>query len=119
MGEIGSLLGMLLVVIVILFMAWWVTSLIARRGLAGLPGMPKMLGAGPDEFCVLRQIPIGRNERLLLVRLHERCLLLGSAQGGVSLLAELTADEAEPWLQQPPESSAADFRKLLRMSTKK
>ena len=123
LGEIGSLLGMLLTVIVILFMAWWVTSLIARRGVAGLsgmPGLPKIMGAASaDELCVLRQIPIGRSERLLLVRLHDRCLLLGTAQGGVSLLTELTEAEAEPWLQQPPEGSPADFRKLLRMSTKK
>ncbi len=32
LGEIGSVLGMLLAVIVILVMAWWVTSLIARQG---------------------------------------------------------------------------------------
>lgn len=116
-AEIGSILGMLLVVIIILVMAWWVTSLIARQGVAGLPGI--IAGQNADEFCVLRQIPVSRGERLLLVRLHDRCLLLGVAQGGVSLLTELTEAEAEPWLRQPPDKSNAGFRKLLRMSTKK
>lgn len=117
LGEIGSMLGMLLAVIIILFMAWWVTSLIARHGISGLPGVAA--GQNANELCVLRQIPVSRNERLLLVRLHDRCLLLGAAQGGVSLLTELTEAEAEPWLRQPPEGASADFRKLLRMSTKK
>ena len=117
LGEIGSVLGMLLAVIVILVMAWWVTSLIARQGVTGLPGL--MAGQNANELCVLLQIPVSRGERLLLVRLHNRCLLLGTAQGGVSLLAELTEAEAEPWLRQPPEGTTADFRKLLHMSTKK
>lgn len=123
LGEIGSLLGMLLAVAIILFLAWWVTSLVARQGVGGLLAAPggrgKVFGGfGGGELCVLRQIPIGRGERLVLVRLHERCLLLGVAQGGVSLLSELSEDEAAPWLEQP-ETAPIDFHKLMRMSTKK
>ncbi len=116
LDEITSLLGMLLAVIVILVLAWWVTSLIARQGLAGLTGVAK---AKPEELGVLRQIPVSRTERLVLVRLHNRCLLLGVAQGGISLLAELTEEEALPWLEKTAEPGANDFRRLMRMSTKK
>ena len=123
MGEIGSLLGMLLAVAVILFAAWWVTSLIARQGVgAKFFGGISNSHADGTEFCVLRQIPVGRGARLLLVRLQERCLLLGVAQGGVSLLAELTAEEAAPWLNQNDLNGPAapiDFGRLMRMSTKK
>lgn len=122
LGEIGSLLGMLLAVAIILFLAWWVTSLVARQGVGGLLAAPgghgKVFGGVSGELYVLRQIPVGRGERLVLVRLHERCLLLGVAQGGVSLLAELSEDEAAPWLEQP-DAAPVDFRKLMRMSTKK
>ena len=48
LGEIGSVLGMLLAVIVILVMAWWVTSLIARQGVTGLPGL--MAGQNANEL---------------------------------------------------------------------
>lgn len=119
LDEITSLLGMLLAVIVILALAWWVTSLIARQGLAGWAGVSGFAKNKPDELCVLRQIPVSRSERLVLVRLHNRCLLLGAAQGGVSLLAELTEEEAQPWLEQTAEAGASDFRRLMRMSTKK
>lgn len=118
---VGSLLGMLLAVVAILALAWWVTSLIARQGTLALPGPAAAGGAG--ELCVLRQIPISRTERLLLVRLNQRCLLLGAAQGGVTLLAELTEEESQIWLGslsgQSGGSAGADFRRFLHSSTKK
>lgn len=116
-AGVGSLLGMLLAVIAILALAWWVTSLIARQGTLALPGL-----AAAGDLCVLRQIPVSRTERLLLVRLNQRCLLLGAAQGGVTLLAELTEEESQAWLEARPGASGAaggDFRQFLHMSTKK
>lgn len=111
--NIWSLLGMLLVVILILGAAYVVTRMIARQGALSFGGVA---AKGVEELYVLRQIPIGRGERLVLVRLHERCLLLGTAQGSVSLLAELSAAEAEPWLNEP---AGGDFLKLLHTSAKK
>lgn len=119
-AGVGSLLGMLLAVIAILALAWWVTSLIARQGTLALPGLAA--GGGAGDLCVLRQIPVSRTERLLLVRLNQRCLLLGAAQGGVTLLAELTEEESQAWLEARPGASGAaggDFRRFLHMSTKK
>ena len=97
-AGVGSLLGMLLAVVAILALAWWVTSLIARQGTLALPGLA--VAGSASDFCVLRQIPISRTERLLLVRLNQRCLLLGVAQGGVTLLAELTEEESQTWLEK-------------------
>lgn len=115
-ADFWSLLGMLLAVIAILFLAWWVTSLVARQGALKLPGLVDSRQGG--ELCVLRQIPVSRTERLILVRLNQRCLLLGAAQGGVTLLAELTEAEAQPWLQskgKPDEAAPGgrDFRRFL------
>ena len=119
-AGVGSLLGMLLAVVAILALAWWVTSLIARQGTLALPGLA--VAGSASDFCVLRQIPISRTERLLLVRLNQRCLLLGVAQGGVTRLAELTEEESQTWLEnQPggPGTAGVDFRRFLHMSTKK
>ncbi len=113
MGSFWSLLGMLLVVIIILVAAYAVTRMIARQGAISFGGVS---ARGVEELYVLRQIPIGRGERLVLVRLHERCLLLGTASGGVSLLAELSPEEAGPWLAEAP---GGDFLKLLHTSAKK
>ena len=109
-AGVGSLLGMLLAVVAILALAWWVTSLIARQGTLALPGLA--VAGSASDFCVLRQIPISRTERLLLVRLNQRCLLL----------AELTEEESQTWLEnQPggPGTAGVDFRRFLHMSTKK
>ena len=113
MTGFWSLLGMLLVVVLILAAAYVVTRMIARQGALSFGGVA---ARGVEELYVLRQIPVGRSERLVLVRLHQRCLLLGAAQGGVSLLAELTPEEAEPWLAEAP---GGDFLRLLHTSAKK
>ena len=89
-AGVGSLLGMLLAVVAILALAWWVTSLIARQGTLALPGLA--VAGSASDFCVLRQIPISRTERLLLVRLNQ--------PGG-------------------PGTAGVDFRRFLHMSTKK
>ena len=104
-----SLLGMLAAVVGILFLAHWATKLLAVRELPGTRNL--------EELCVVRQIPVGRGERIVLLRLHERFLLLGTAQGSVTVLAELTAEEAEPWRKTP--ETTVDFRQLLRMAAKK
>lgn len=116
-ADFWSLLGMLLAVVVILAAAWWVTTLVARQGTLALPGLAEARSGG--EFCVLRQIPISRTERLVLVRLNSRVLLLGVAQGGVSLLAELAEEDAAAWLQnkdaksEAAEGSGGVFRRFL------
>ena len=97
-AGVGSLLGMLLAVVAILALAWWVTSLIARQGTLALPGLA--VAGSASDFCVLRQIPISRTERLLL----------------------LTEEESQTWLEnQPgaPGTAGVDFRRFLHMSTKK
>jgi len=95
-NNVLSLVMMLVTTAGILALAWAVTRWVGRRGggsvLAG--------GSGDERFRVLRQLSIGQGQRLLLVRLGERCLLIGAASGNVSLLAELSQEEASAWLPQ-------------------
>jgi len=101
-GNVLSLIGMLLIMAGVLALAWAVSRWIGRHGASGFAG-----GSGDERFQVLRQIGLGQGQRLLLVRLGERCLLVGVASGGVSLLAELSEEEARSWLPQGGQENAA------------
>ncbi len=61
----------------------------------------------------LAQLNVGKSERLLVVRLGSRCLLLGVTAGGISPLAELTEEEVAQWQAQaegnPRPSSFAEL----------
>lgn len=96
MGPVWTLLGMLLTAAAVLAAAYGVTRWIASRG-----AMTFSATKGGGELRVLRSIPVGRDQRLLLVRLHQRVLLLGTGTSGVSLLTELTEEEARVWLSAP------------------
>ena len=110
-----TLLWMLVAVVVVLGLAYLATRWISTRGIGGI------MGAGSaGEFSVLHQIVVGRNERLLLVRLGERCLLLGVTAGGISLLKELEPEEAEYWLRSKTQPNGApSFLDVIRENFKK
>ena len=110
-GNVLSLLGMLLTVIAVLALAYWCTRWIGQRG---MPGWARG-AAGGEKLQLLWQVSLGKGERLVLVRVHERCLLLGVTGGGISVLTELTEQEAAGWLQKtgdPPQASS--FLEILR-----
>lgn len=110
-GNILSLVGMLLTVVLVLALAYWCTKLIGRRG---LPGWAAGAGGG-ERIQILWQASLGKSERLVLVRVNERYLLLGVTGGGINVLTELTDEEAADWLQKkgdPPQ--APSFLEILR-----
>lgn len=107
--NVFSLLGMLVTVILILLLAYWVTRFIGQKGL--------WAGGGQNggEMQVLWQLSLGKGERLVLVRLHKRCLLLGVSGGGITVLTELTEEEAALWLRKQGEApQAPSFLEILR-----
>lgn len=106
-----SLLGMLITVLLILLLAYWVTRFIGQRGLPGWARGVQNSGG----LRVMWQLSLGKGERLVLVRLHERCLLLGVSGGGITVLTELTQEEAARWLQKDGEvTKAPSFLEVLR-----
>lgn len=88
-----SLLWMVVCVVAIIGLAYWVTKYVAGRGGLGAFG-PLKAGEGLE---LLAQLPLGRDQRLAVVRAGERCLLLGVTAAGITLLAELTEEEAAQW----------------------
>lgn len=110
MREVLSLLWALLVTGLILALAYWFTRHVVGRMAVGGPGHGRRL-------AVLEQITVGKDEKLLVVRMGERVYFLAVTQGGVTTLRELSPEEAAPWLddQAGPQLTAGDsFAQALR-----
>ena len=115
-GDVLSLLGILLVLLLVLAASWLVTR---WAGQMGQGGRFSMTGSAPGRLRVLDRLAVGRDQSLLVVQVAKRYFLIGSSPSGPSLLAELTEEEGALW-DSPPSGEAAagrdvpDFQALLR-----
>lgn len=98
MDGVASLSLGIAVLVVLLWVAVW----LLRRGRSG----PAMWGV--RDCAILRSLPLGPRERLLVVRVGPRHLVLGVGSASVSLLCEL--DESLP----PPAPGEAAFGEVIR-----
>lgn len=114
MTEIWSLLLLMGTVLAILALAYFCTRWIAARG---APNFTRI--HGDEALCILRQMNVGKNERLLLVRLQNRCLLVGVTAGSMSVLTELTPEEAEKWLNDADDSTPPSFLEAIQTTVSK
>ena len=111
LDGILSLLWVLVCVLVIAALAFLFTRYVGGRGGGQLFGQPR----GTERFQVLARLPLGREQSLALVRAGERWLLLGVAPSGVSLVAELTREEAQAICPPPSDPPAPpSFQEALR-----
>lgn len=111
-----SLLGVLAVVILILYLAYVTTRWIGMRGVpTGGALRPNIGGA----LRVLAQLAVGRNERLVLVRLGQRCCLLGVTEHQITLLRELDDEESRQWLAEDAGAPAPGFMEVLGETLRK
>lgn len=107
-----SLLWMVVSVVVIIALAYWFTKYVAGRGGLGAFG-PLKAGGGLE---VLAQLPLGRDQKLIVARAGERFFLLGVTASDISMLAEFTAEEAALWRKSAEtenNSETASFRQAL------
>ena len=98
-AALGSLLWMTVCVVLIIGLAYWFTKFVAGRGALGA-------FSGGRRMEVLDRMPLGRDQSVVLARVGERYLLLGAGTAGVTLLAELTGEEAAAW--KPPETAEGE-----------
>ncbi len=97
--ALASFLWMAVCVILIIGLAYWFTRFTAGRGAFGV-------FQGGRRMEILDRLPLGRDQSVVLARVGERYLLLGTGTAGVTLLTELTAEEAASWKAiQPPEGN--------------
>ncbi len=107
-------LGMLLVTVLILVLAWVVSRWVAK---SGMPAGTRGTKAG-ERLSLTAQIPLGRNERVVLLRVGDTFLLLGVTQNSVTVLRELESGKVEEWLEtDTPERS--NFLELLQENLRK
>ena len=110
LDNILSLVWLLVCVLVIIVLAYLFTRYIAGRG-GGVMG----LSGGTEQFKVLCRLSLGREQSAALVRAGERYLLLGVTASQVSLLAELTEEEAQALCPTRPDQPAPpSFSEALR-----
>ena len=114
LSSLLSLVWLLICVVAIIVLAYLFTKYVAGRsgGMMGISG-------GTDRFKVLERLPVGREQSVALVQAGERYFLLGVAPSGVSLIAELTVEEAQalhpPRPDQPvPPSFGEALRTVLK-----
>lgn len=93
------LLWALFVTCLILALAYWFTRHVVGR----------MAGGGlvrGRRINVLEQVPVGKDQRLLLVRLGERLYLLGAAPGGITNLGEVPQEVLDQEADTPDSGPA-------------
>jgi flagellar protein FliO/FliZ len=101
MDGVGSLSLGIAVLVVLLWGAVW----LLRRGRSG----PAMWGS--RDCTILRSLVVGPRERLLVVRIGTRQLVVGVGSASVSLLCEL--DEPLPPVGTPEEKFGEAIRKAV------
>ncbi len=111
LDSILSLVWLLVCVLVIIALAYLFTKYVAGRS-GGFLG----IGGGTDGFKVLARLSLGREQSLALVQAGKRYFLLGVAPSKVSLVAELTREEAQELYPQstPGQPAPPSFGEALR-----
>lgn len=110
-NEIGTLLGMLLAVALVLALAYGCTRLLARRG-ALLPG-----GGRGGRLRVLERLSLGREQSVVVAQIGAKRVLLGVTPAQITLLRELSGEEAALWDEVQKDGGpdgAARFQDALR-----
>jgi flagellar protein FliO/FliZ len=111
--AIGQVLWALLLTCGVLALAYWFTRRVAGRLAVG----GKLAGSRME---VLDQMPLGRDQRLVVARVGRTVCLLGVSSGGITCLRVLTEEEAEEWLAPGPDQTPGTggtpprFREALR-----
>ena len=110
LDSVLTLVWTLVCVIVIIVLAYLFTKYIAGRGIG-----PMGLSGSSDRFKVLARLSLGREQSAALVKAGGKYLLLGVAPSGISLLMELTQEEAEALYAPPPDQpTPPSFSEALR-----
>lgn len=105
--EILSVLWVLVCTVAVLALCYYVT-----RRLTRLPALSRYAGGIPREgrLEVLARVPLGKDQSLVVAAVGKRCFLLGCAAGSISLLTELTEEEAAAWTARREEKNSTEQR---------
>ena len=107
--DVLSLIGTLVAVCLVLALAYLFT-----RYVVGRTALPQ--GWRRRHIPLLEPLPVGKDQKLLLIRVGEEVHLLGAAQGGVTYLRTIPKEEADRWEVEAEASQAPEtgFQTALR-----
>lgn len=87
------MLWVLICVVLVIGLAYWFTKYMVGRSGFGTISLEKRI----DVLKILAQMPLGRDQRLLMIQAGQRYFLIGVTPAGMTALAEFTSEEAELW----------------------
>ncbi len=94
LDEVLSLIWALLMIVVVLALAYLFTRYVA--GIATVKGF-KPRGR---KINILEQIAISKDQKLLLVKVGEKVYFLGSSQGSINQISEISKEELSLWEEE-------------------
>lgn len=109
-GDVLAFLNMVLVLVVILFGAYFTTRFTATR----LGGAFTPQGG---KLALVHRLSLGREQQLLVVKVADRHLLLGCTASQISLLTELTEEESTQLFSDNAQAEGIEppsFSEILR-----
>ena len=111
LDSILLLMWLVVCVVVVIVLAYLFTKYVAGRS-----GSFLSAGSGNGQLKVLARLSLGREQSLTLVQAGERYLLVGVAPSGISLVAELTQEQAQTLYVRPASDQPAppSFGEALR-----
>lgn len=109
-NPILALLGMLGAVLLVTGLAYGFTRFVLGRSFSS-PGSRK------SRMQVVDGISLGKDQKVVLLRAGERYYLLGAGSQNISLLRELSPEEAEPWKDREI-PAASGFMEILQKADK-
>jgi flagellar protein FliO/FliZ len=107
-SEILQMLGILLAIAVVFFLAWFVTRAVALNG--------SFNGKG-KYFTVLEKFPVSKDGYIMLVKSFDKLLLVGATAGGMTLLMEFDAGSVDISNLEPIKQSFSSIFKQTLDST--
>lgn len=112
MEEMGRLLMVLTATCVILYGCYLFTRIMAKRM---QPGMGRKSG----RMKVLDYVPLGTDKSLAIIQTGTRYLLVGITSDAITLLTELSPEDALLPPQEAAQAEGNGFSELLRQSVEK
>lgn len=93
LGDILSLISMVISVVLICFLAYFVTKKLGTNNLFNI-------NKNGGEMRVYDRLILAPNKSLVIVKVGQRLFLLGVSNENISLITELDAKQAENWSEK-------------------
>lgn len=106
-----SFLGMAISVVIITCLAYLFTKYVVGMKQGMFQSAQKK-----ESMRVINQMYLGKNQRLVIVKVMQKYMVLGVTENNVTMIREMEEQEIRPWIEEEDEKGLAgktDFKKSL------